>query len=116
MPTRTQPLPLESDPGAPETSRKLMKFDPTINTGTIIQICAVVVVGVFAVATFKADLATQQVQIETNRITAQRDNVAAVESLKELKLDVKDLQKSTNEIKESLAILRGRAADTASKR
>lgn len=105
-------MPLESGAVPLEGGKRIVKFDPTINTGTIIQIATVVLVGTFAVATFKAELSTQAERIETNKVIASRDNGIAVDSLRELKADVKDLQKSVNDMKEGIAILRGRAANT----
>lgn len=93
-----------------------MKFDPTVNTGTILQIATMVVVGAIAFATLRGELMTQKVEIEANRLTAERENRRNEDSLKELKADMRELQKSMNDIKEGVAILRGRAADVGSKR
>lgn len=117
MPTRNTP---DSRPDAGHAPRRggwrFMRFNPEINTGTIIQIGTIVVVAVYGVGAFNARLDAQAALIETNRLTAATANSTAVESLKELKTDMREVQKSMNDIKESVAILRGRAADTADRR
>jgi uncharacterized protein YlxW (UPF0749 family) len=117
MPNRTmQPAPQEHEHDDSHHGRRLMKFDPTINTGTILQIATMVVVGAIAFATVRGELMTQKVEIEANRLTAERENKRNEESLRELKADVRELQKSVNDIKEGVAILRGRASDMGVKR
>lgn len=100
----------------PLEGKRLMKFDPTINTGTIAQI-VVVAASAFsiytAMRTEQAETKANVRQVEAQAIT---DRTQTKEALADLKTDIKELQKSTSEIKESLAILRGRAADTGSKR
>lgn len=104
-------MPLEG-----QQAKRLVKFDPTVNSGTIIQIAVIVVTAVMAFSTVKTELATQRVEIEANKATATRDNSQTAEALKELKADVKELQKSTNDVKESLAILRGRNPEGGSRK
>lgn len=116
MTARTRPMPLEAEHHNTNEGRRFMKFDPTVNTGTILQIATMVVVGAIAFATLRGEMMTQKVEIEANRLTAERDNRKNEEALKELKADVRELQKSINDIKEGVAILRGRAADVGSKR
>jgi len=111
----TRPAPLESG-SMPLEGKRLMKFDPTINTGTIAQI-VVVVASAFSIYTA---VRTEQVETKANvkAVEAQAvvDRSQTKDALVDLKADIKELQKSTSEIKESLAILRGRTADTGSKR
>jgi hypothetical protein len=70
--------------------RKYVKFDPTLNTGHVLQIAVWLVGGALAYGALKTDLVQQKAEI---------------------KQSVQELQNSTQEIKESLAVLRGRAAD-----
>ena len=107
---------LEAGNHEPSEGRRLMKFDPTINTGTIIQIGTIIVMGATTVAFFQGELKTQKVELEAVKLAAERDNKRNEEALREIKVDVRELQKSINDIKEGVAILRGRAADVGSKR
>jgi septal ring factor EnvC (AmiA/AmiB activator) len=111
----TRPAPLDSD-HMPLEGKRLMKFDPTINTGTIIQIATVVVLAVAGFSAVKTELATQKVEIEANKLSAQSDIGQTARALAELKSDVKEQAKTLGDIKESLAILRGRASDTGSRK
>lgn len=111
--TRTRPAPLENDP---LEGKRIVKFDPTVNTGTIIQIAVIVVSAALGFATVRTELATQKVEIEANKVAATRDNAATAKAIDELKADVKEQAKTLSDIKESLAILRGRAAEPGSKR
>ena len=98
MPTTTAP-------------RRIMKFDPTVNTGTIIQTLVFVMSVAVAYGAYREDQTRQDGRITQVEVLADKDRDATKESLKELKSQVSDLQKSTQEIKESLAILRGRATE-----
>lgn len=116
MVRNSRPMPLDSASMPLEgQQKKLMKFDPTINTGTIIQIGAILLTGFFAFSALKTELATTKVEIAANKDAAMRDNAVNAEALKDLKAEVKDLKKSVDDIKEGVAILRGRAADTSSR-
>lgn len=117
MPTRTSPdSPTDAGHALRRGGMRFVKFNPEINTGTIIQIGAIVLTAIYGVGAFNARLDAQAALIETNRLTAATANTAAVDSLKELKTDMREVQKSMNDIKESVAILRGRAADNADRR
>lgn len=116
MTARTRPMPLDAEHHDTNQGRRFMKFDPTVNTGTILQIATMVVVGAIAFATLRGELMTQKVEIEANRLTAERENRRNEDALKELKADMRELQKSMNDIKEGVAILRGRASDAGAKR
>ncbi|WP_313075890.1 hypothetical protein [Melaminivora sp.] len=100
----------------PTTARRIMKFDPTVNSGTIIQTLVFVISIAVAYGAYREDQTRQDGRITQVEVLADKDRDATKESLKELKGQVSDLQKSTQEIKESLAILRGRATESGGKR
>jgi len=103
-------MPLESGP-MPVEQRKLMKFDPTINTGTILQIIVVAASAFALYTTVRTDQVQTKAELDAVKASALTERLQTKEALADLKADVKELQKSTNEVKESLAILRGRAND-----
>lgn len=111
---RTRPAPLGDT--APTEGKRLMRFDPTINTGTIVQI---LVVASSALALYNG-IRTEQVQtkadVEAVKAAAATDREQTKAALAELKADLKELRGATGEIKESLAILRGRTADTGGRK
>lgn len=103
-------------PKQPPEQGRFMKFDPTINTGTIIQIATVVVLAVAGFSAVKTELATQKVEIEANRLAALRDSKQTEEALKEIRSDIREQGKMLGDLKEGIAILRGRAAEPGGKR
>jgi len=95
---------------------RIMKFDPTINTGTIIQTLVVLASVSVAYGTYREDQTKQDGRIAQVEVLAEKDREATREALREIKGRVDDLQKSNQDIKESLAILRGRAAEPGSRK
>lgn len=98
------------------TAGSLMKFDPTINTGTIIQTLVFVISVAVAYGAYREDQTKQDGRIAQVEVLADKDRESTKDALKEIKVQVSDLQKSNQEIKESLAILRGRAAEPGSRK
>ncbi|MBT2299289.1 hypothetical protein J7E70_02320 [Variovorax paradoxus] len=93
-----------------------MRFDPTINTGTIAQIVVILASAIAIYTSMREDQVKTKADLETVKATAITERSQTKEALADLKADVKELQKSTNEVKESLAILRGRAQDNGSRK
>nr|WP_296020814.1 hypothetical protein [uncultured Acidovorax sp.] len=93
------------------TAGKFMKFDPTINSGTILQIVVVAASAFGIYSGMRVDQAATKVKVEAIEAAANADRQQTKETLADLRSDLKELQKSTQDIKESLAILRGRAAE-----
>lgn len=94
----------------PPERRRLMKFDPTFNTGTIVQIGVIVIGGLGLVYTMKQDQALQKAELEYVKASILIERASTKDSLIEIKQEVKTLQTSMNAVNESLAVLRGRAA------
>lgn len=100
---------VDSAPAPLEQQKRLIRFDPTFNAGTVAQIIVILC----SVATVYTGIRTDQVQqrsdLEQVKSTAMSERLATKEALTDLKADVKELQKGTNEIKQGLAILSGRS-------
>lgn len=92
-------------------ARRLMRFDPTINTGTIVQTLVFVGSVTLAYGAYREDQTRQDGRITQVEVLAEKDREATRESLREIKGRVDDLQRSNQDIKESLAILRGHAVE-----
>ena len=90
---------------------RYMKFDPTVSTGTLLQIAVILGAATAIYTGIVKDLALQKAEIDNVKVVAAQDRASVKESLIDLKTDIKELQKSTNDIKESLAVLRGRTAE-----
>lgn len=95
---------------------RFMKFDPTVSTGTIIQTLVFIVGVATAYGGYREDQVKQDGRIAQVEVLADKDRESTKDALKEIKTQVSDLQKSNQEIKESLAILRGRAAEPGSRK
>ncbi len=93
-----------------------MKFDPTVNTGTLLQIVVILASAFTIYSGMREDQVKQKAELEAVKATALAERVQTKEALTELKADMKELQKTTNDVKESLAILRGRAADSGTRK
>jgi len=104
MPNRTRAMSHNDEP-------RFMKFNPEINTGTIIQIVVVLASAAAIYSGIRADQVQVKADVEMVRAASLADRTQTKETLEDIKRDVRELQKSNNDIKESLAILRGRAAE-----
>lgn len=115
MTARTRPAALDSA-STPLDGKRLMKFDPTFNTGTIVQI-AVVVASAFAIYTgIRTDQVQTKADLDQVKAIAIVERAQTATSLAKIEASVAKLQDSNQDIKESLAILRGRSAEPGSKR
>lgn len=95
----SEPMPLGGDRRQP---RKFLRFDPTISTGTIIEI-GVIVVGLFAAwGTYQQDRTTTRMELEQIKASAIIEKAAAKEAIAELKADVKEVQKTMTSVDKSL--------------
>lgn len=88
-----------------------MKFDPTVSTGTIIQTALLVASIAVSYGKYTEDQTRQDGRIAQVEVLAATEREATKEALREIKGQMGDLQRSNQEIKESLAVLRGRAAE-----
>lgn len=116
MPNRGRTTPIDSEHSpldAPQ--RKYVRFDPTINTGHVLQIAVLIVGGFAAYGAIKSDAAQTKADLDQVKAIAIVERAQTTQALAEIKLSVTKLQDSTQDIKESLAILRGRAAEPRGK-
>lgn len=93
----------------PDAKRhRYWRFDPTVSTGTLLQLGAIVV-GVLTAYTAldKAQL-TQQLRLEQVEQDAADESLRVKESLAEIKSDLKDVQRTLNDVSQSLATMKGR--------
>ncbi|MBA3588214.1 hypothetical protein [Methylibium sp.] len=99
----------DAEQNGERTRRQLFRFDPTVNSGTILQM-ALLVIGIFgAYSALKEGQATQQVRIEQVESSALAESLRVKESLGEIKGDLKEVQRTVNEINQSLATIKGAA-------
>jgi hypothetical protein len=109
-PQDSEPIPLDGPP------KRYVRFEPTLNTGHVLQIVVLVVGGFSAYGALKNDQFQQRADLEQVKAVALIERAQTTQALIEIKASVKELQVSTQDVKESLAILRGRAADVGTKK
>jgi uncharacterized protein YlxW (UPF0749 family) len=100
----------------PHSRRKLLRFDPTVSSGTLMQILVLIGGGIAAYTTYQTDKATQKLEIEQVKQSAVAEKLATKESLTELKTDVKEVQRTLNQVTNTLAIINERQTPPKDKR
>ena len=88
--------------------RTVFRFDPTVSSGTLIQIGVLLVGGVVTYGTYQADRATSRLEVEQIKSAAADEKAATRLSLTELRADVKDSQKTLTQISQTLAVIESR--------
>jgi len=88
-----------------------MKFNPEITTGTILTIVSMVATVFIAYSAIDKQVSNQQIQIRALEVKDGEMTARGNERYGDLKLEIKELKSSVGDIKESLAIIRGRMAE-----
>lgn len=89
-----------------------MRFNPEITTGNIIQIASLLVALALGYGAYREDQTRQDSKISQVEMLSERDRTETGKSLAEVKARLDKQGDQLQDIKESLAILRGRAAET----
>lgn len=97
--TETEPMPHEGDR---RQHRKLLRFDPTVSSGTLLQLFALVAAFGSAYATYQSDRATLRLEIEQIKASAVGEKVIAREAIHELKADVRKVQETITSVDKTL--------------
>ena len=87
-----------------------MKFDPTVNSGTLLQILVVLCSAVAIYTGIRNDQVQNRADIDAVKAASAVDREQTKAALAEIKSDLKELSKVTGDMKESLGILRGGVA------
>lgn len=100
------PMPLRraSDAG----KHRLFRFVPDISMGTVLQMSLIVIMAGGAYGTYQADKAKDHAEVAQIKVDAETQRATMKESLTELKGDVKGIQATLSDVKESLAVLKAR--------
>lgn len=103
--TETEPIPLTGDR---RRHRKLVRFDPTVTTGILMQILVLAIGGVSAFSAYVADRATQRQEVQQIKDGIAADKIVAKEALNGLQVDVKEIQRTLNQLTSTLAVINDR--------
>jgi len=88
---------------ADPTDRKRLNFDPTINAGHILTFIGMVVAVGVSYSLLDKRVGVLEERSNTAIIQAADKQAEQKESLREIKSDIKDLQRSVNEISRAVA-------------
>ena len=88
---------------ADPTDRKRLNFDPTINAGHILTFISMVIAVIISYSLLDKRVGVLEERSNTAIIQAADKQAKQKESLREIKSDIKDLQRSVNEISRAVA-------------
>lgn len=91
-----------------QQTNKLIRFDPTVSTGVLIEICVILGSVFAAYSALKTDQATAKIEVEQVKADQKADRERVKDSLTEIKTDVKEVSKKLAEMNESLAVLKAK--------
>ena len=86
-----------------ELDKKRLTFDPTINAGHILTFISMVVAVTVSYSLLDKRVGVQEERSNAAIIQAADKQAEQKESLREIKSDIKDLQRSVNEISRAVA-------------
>lgn len=105
------PMPLRRE--ADRGKHRLFRFVPDISMGTLFQMGWMALLAAGAYGTYQADKAKDHAEVAQIKVDAETQRLTMKESLAELKGDVKGIQATLGEVKESLAVLKAREPKAA---
>lgn len=88
--------------------RQIFRFDPTVSTGTLLQLVTIIGAAFLAYGTYQQDRATTKLELDTVKASAAAEKTATKESLGEIRADVKEVQRTLNQLGQTLAVIEAR--------
>ncbi len=86
-------------------SKRFFRFDPTVSTGTLIQIASIMVGFAIAYGTYREDQTKVKADIEAVHVSAERDRADLKSAVADVRIDMKDVKDRVSSIDRSLTIL-----------
>ncbi len=115
MPNRTPPPPDSTSAPLDQQKRsQYVRFDPTLNTGHVIQIAVLVIGGFVTFAALRTDQAQTKADLDQVKAVALVESAQTKATLADIRSEMKEQGKTLGDLKEGIAILRGRAAEPRS--
>ena len=108
-------------------SRRFFRFDPTVSSGTLIQIVSILVGFGVAYGTYREDQTKVKAEIEAVKVgatvgiesvkaNAERDRADSRAAVNEIRTDVKDVKSEVSQISKTLAVLEAQGRTTPRQR
>lgn len=85
--------------------RHLFRFDPTINSGHLVQIAVILLGMATAYGTYQVDKTKTQIEVAQLRQETIDARALLKENITEIKRDIKEVQKTVNDLNTTIAIL-----------
>ncbi len=114
MEETSRPMPLEYRRTSDQVgSKRFLRFDPTVSSGTLIQIGSIVVMAAVAYGTYREDQTKVKADIDAVKVSAERDRADSRGAVNEIRSDVKDVKADVSQINKTLAVLEAQGRITA---
>lgn len=99
MGEETEPMPL----GERRAHRRFWRFDPTVSTGSLLTLAGLVLGGVVAYGTYRADQKEYNMRITQVEKDQETQRILAEKNMTELRSEVKEVQKTLTSVDKALA-------------
>lgn len=93
-----------------DSRHRFLRFDPTVSTGTLLQIGALVGTIVVGYSTYREDRVETKAAIEAVKATAVRDREEMTKAVESFRGDLKELKTKMDGVGENIAVLKAQNA------
>ena len=91
---------------ASDTRHRFLRFDPTVSTGTLLQIGALVCTVAVGYSTYREDRVETKASIDAVKATAGRDREEMTKAVESFRSDLKELKTKMDGVGENIAVLK----------
>jgi hypothetical protein len=102
----TDRMPLDGLHRDSDRRHKFFRFDPTVSTGTLLQIGVLVVGASVAYGTYREDRTQIKADIDMVKVTTARDREDVKTAIEAFRVELRGVQQSIQGANESLAVLK----------
>lgn len=95
--------------------KQLFRFDPTVSTGTLLQMLLIAAAAIGMYAANEADKRASLMDVAQIKRDVDTNRVNVKEALGDLRSDVKDIQRTLVDVSQSLAVIKSHADVTKGK-
>lgn len=109
MMSDTDRAPLDGLKRTGDARHRFWRFDPTVSSGTLLQIVVLGVGAIVAYGTYRADQTQIKADIEQVKTTALRDREEMKTTIEGFRTDVKELKVKMDGVGENVAVLKAQS-------
>jgi Tfp pilus assembly protein PilO len=89
-----------------QNRRQLIRYDPTVSMGLLIQMTVLMLGAVVAYGKYTADQTTRDLEVAQVKKATEEDRAASKAALTELRTDMKEVSRAVGAMSESLAVIK----------